>query len=219
MHSVMLLTKTWAAERKDIVRNLGKVLLKSGGLKFGAFTLASGKLSSYYIDLRIVPSLPSVFSQVIRAYTSLIKRNVRENRFDIVAGIPTAGLTYATAVAYELSKPLIYIRKEKKEYGTGKEVEGLLPPGAKVVIIDDVITTGGSLIAAINSVRRSGGTAEKAVVLIDRLEEGKKNLADVEVDLVSLTSIAEITDFLYDMNIIEDAQRNAIYAQAGISKS
>jgi len=219
MHSVMLLTKTWAAERKDIVRNLGKVLVKSGALKFGAFTLASGKLSSYYIDLRIVPSLPSVFSQVIRAYTSLIKRNVRENRFDIVAGIPTAGLTYATAVAYELSKPLIYIRKEKKEHGTGKEVEGLLPPGAKVVIIDDVITTGGSLLAAINSVRRSGGTVEKAVVLIDRLEEGKKNLADVEVDLVSLTSIAEITDFLYDMNIIEDAQRNAIYAQAGISKS
>ncbi|MCS4537313.1 MAG: orotate phosphoribosyltransferase [Thaumarchaeota archaeon] len=219
MHSVMLLTKTWAVERKDIVRNLGKVLVKSGALKFGAFTLASGKLSSYYIDLRIVPSLPSVFSQIVRAYTSLIKRNVRENRFDIVAGIPTAGLTYATAVAYELSKPLIYIRKEKKEYGAGKEVEGLLPPGAKVVIIDDVITTGGSLIAAINSVRRSGGTAEKAVVLIDRLEEGRKNLADVEVDLVSLTSIAEITDFLYDMNIIEDAQRNAIYAQAGISKS
>lgn len=219
MYSVVLLTKTWAAERKDIVRNLGKVLVKSGALNFGAFTLASGKLSSYYVDLRIVPSLPSVFSQVIRAYTSLIKRNVRENRFDIVAGIPTAGLTYATAVAYELSKPLIYIRKEKKEHGTGKEVEGLLPPGAKVVIIDDVITTGGSLLAAINSVRRSGGTVEKAVVLIDRLEEGKKNLADVEVDLVSLTSIAEITDFLYDMNIIEDAQRNAIYAQAGISKS
>ena len=213
------LKKTWATERKDIVRNLGKVLVKSGALKFGAFTLASGKLSSYYIDLRIIPSLPSVFSQVIHAYTSLIKLKVREDRFDIVAGIPTAGLTYATAVAYELSKPLIYIRKEKKEHATGKEVEGLLPPGGKVVIIDDVITTGGSLIAAINSVRRSGGTVKKAVVLIDRLEEGKKNLADVEVDLVSLTSIAEITDFLYDMNIIEDAQRNAIYSQAGISKS
>jgi orotate phosphoribosyltransferase len=216
---MLLATKTWAAERKDIIRNLGKVLVKSGALKFGAFTLASGKLSSYYIDLRIVPSLPSVFRQIIYSYKSLIKQTIRENRFDIIAGIPTAGLTYATAVAYELSKPLIYIRKEKKEHGTGKDVEGLIPPGAKVVVIDDVITTGGSLIAAINSVRRSGGTIEKAIVLIDRLEEGKKNLADVGVDLVSLTSIAEITDFLYNMNIIEDAQRNAIYAQAGISKS
>ena len=94
--------KTWAVERKDIVRNLGKVLVKSGAIKFGVFTLTSGKLSSYYIDLRIVPSLPSVFSKIIHAYASLIKRNVREDRFNVVAGIPTSGLTYATAVAYEL---------------------------------------------------------------------------------------------------------------------
>ncbi|MBM3898464.1 MAG: orotate phosphoribosyltransferase [Thaumarchaeota archaeon] len=216
---MLLTTKTWATERKEIIRNLGKILVKSGALKFGAFTLASGKLSSYYIDLRIVPSLPSLFEQVIHAYKSLIKQNIRGNGFDIIAGIPTAGLTYASALAYELSKPLIYMRKEKKEHGTGKDVEGLLPPGAKVVVIDDVITTGGSLITAIDFVRRSGGTVEKAVVLIDRLEEGKKNLAKIGVDLVSLTSITEITDFLYNMNIIEDAQRNAIYVQAGISKS
>ena len=215
----LLAAKTWAAERKDMVRNLGKVLVKSGALKFGAFALASGKLSSYYIDLRIIPSLPLVFGQIIRAYASLIKRNVREDMFNMIAGIPTAGLTYAAAVAYELTKPLIYIRKEKKEHGAGKEVEGLLFPGAKVVIIDDVITTGGSLIAAINSIRKSGGSVEKAVVLVDRLEEGKKNLAGVGVDLVSLTSITELIDFLYEMSVIDGWQRDAIYAQAGISKS
>lgn len=210
---------SWAAERRNIVRNLGKVLVKSGALKFGAFTLASGKLSSYYIDLRIVPSLPSVFREVVYAYATLIKKSVREDKFNVIAGIPTAGLTYAAALSYELSKPLVYVRKEEKGHGTGKEIEGILPPGAKVVIIDDVITTGGSIISAVNSIRRSGGVVEKAVVLIDRLEEGKNNLTKIGVELVPLTSIAEITDFLYEMNIIEDSQRDAIYTQAGLSKS
>lgn len=210
---------SWAEERKSIVSNIGKVLVKSGALRFGTFTLTSGKLSSYYVDLRIVPSIPGVFREVIRAYVSLIKKSVPLNEIDAIGGIPTAGLTYATAVSYELAKPLIYIRKEEKKHGTAKDVEGLLSPGAQVVIIDDVITTGTSVISAVNAIRNNGGIVKRAVVLIDRLEGGKENLAKVGVELVTLTSIVEITDFLYDMNAIEDSSRNAIYAQAGLSKS
>jgi orotate phosphoribosyltransferase len=202
-----------------MVSNIGKVLVKSGALKFGTFTLTSGKLSSYYVDLRIVPSIPGVFREVIHAYVSLIKKSVPLNEIDAIGGIPTAGLTYATAVSYELAKPLIYVRKEEKKHGTAKDVEGLLSPGAQVVIIDDVITTGTSVISAVNAIRNNGGIVKRAAVLIDRLEGGKENLAKVGVELVTLTSIVEITDFLYDMNIIEDSSRNAIYAQAGLSKS
>lgn len=210
---------SWAEERKSIVSNIGKVLVKSGALRFGTFTLTSGKLSSYYVDLRIVPSIPGVFREVIHAYVSLIKKSVPLNEIDAIGGIPTAGLTYATAVSYELAKPLIYVRKEEKKHGTAKDVEGLLSPGAQVVIIDDVITTGTSVISAVNAIRNNGGIVKRAAVLIDRLEGGKENLAKVGVELVTLTSIVEITDFLYDMNVIEDSSRNAIYAQAGLSKS
>lgn len=193
--------------------------MKSGALKFGTFTLTSGKLSSYYVDLRIVPSIPAIFREVIHAYVFLIKKSVPLGEIDAIGGIPTAGLTYATAVSYELAKPLIYVRKEERKHGTGKNIEGLLSPGAQVVIIDDVITTGSSIISAVNAIRNNGGILKKAAVLIDRLEGGKENLAKIGVTLVPLTSIVEITDFLYDMNIIEDWNRNAIYAQAGLSKS
>lgn len=216
---VVILKKTWEEERNKIIRNIGKILVKSGALKFGTFTLTSGKLSSYYVDLRIVPSLPDIFREVIHAYVFLIRQHVPPSHIDGIAGIPTAGLTYATAVSYELSKPLIYVRKEERKHGTAKEVEGLMSPGQKFVIVDDVITTGQSIISAVDSVRRSGGTVERAVVLIDRLEGGKENLAKTGVSLVPLTSIVEITDLLYDMNIIEDSHRDAIYAQAGLSRS
>ncbi len=210
---------SWAEERKSIISNIGKVLIKSGALKFGTFTLTSGKLSSYYVDLRIVPSIPGVFREVIHAYVSLIKKSVPLGEIGAIGGIPTAGLTYATAVSYELAKPLIYVRKEERQHGTGKDVEGLLSPGAQVIIIDDVITTGSSIISAVNAIRNNGGIVKRAAVLIDRLEGGKENLAKIGVTLVPLTSIVEITDFLYDMSIIEDSSRNAIYAQAGLSKS
>lgn len=215
----VILKKSWEEERSKMIRNIGRVLVKCGALKFGTFTLTSGKLSSYYIDLRIIPSLPDIFREIIQAYVSLIRQRVPHSQIDGIAGIPTAGLTYATAVSYELSKPLIYVRKEERRHGTGKEVEGLLSPGQKFVIVDDVITTGQSIISAVHSVRRSGGTVERAVVLIDRLEGGKENLAKTEVSLVALTSIVEITDLLYDMNIIEDSHRNAIYAQARLNRS
>ena len=213
------LKKSWKEERRKIIGNLGKILVKSGALKFGTFTLTSGKLSSYYVDLRIVPSLPDVFREAIHAFTSLIEQGIPPKEMNGIAGIPTAGLTYATAVSYYLSKPLIYVRKEERKHGTGKEVEGLLTPGQKFVIVDDVVTTGKSIITAVNAIRRSGGTVEGAVVLIDRLEGGTENLAKIGVTLFPLASIVEITDLLYDMNIIEDSHRDAIYAQAGLSKS
>ena len=210
---------SWREERKSVISKIAKVLVKSGALRFGTFALTSGKLSSYYVDLRIVPSIPGVFREVVHAYISLIKKSIPLNEIDAIGGIPTAGLTYAATVSYELAKPLLYVRKEERKHGTGKDVEGLLSPGAQVVIIDDVITTGGSIISAVNVIRNNGGIVKKAVVLIDRLEGGKENLAKIGVALVPLASIVEVTDFLYDMNIIEYSNRNAIYAQAGLSKS
>jgi orotate phosphoribosyltransferase len=202
----------WNERRSKLVEELGKVLVKTGALQFGTFTLTSGKMSSYYIDLRIVPSFPGVFKKVVDAFVDGLKNMVGLDRIDAVGGIPTAGLTYATAVAYRLDKPLIYVRKEPREHGAKKRIEGVIRPGWRVVILDDLITTGDSILKATEAVRSEGGVVEDALVLIDRMEGGKEKLATSNMDLNALVKITELADFLCNLDIIDEDQRNAIYS-------
>jgi orotate phosphoribosyltransferase len=203
----------WEEEREQVVRDLGRILVQARALQFGTFTLSSGKISSYYVDLRIVPSYPDVFEKAVTAYIDAVKNLVGLNEIEAVAGVPTSGLTYATAVAYSLRKPLIYVRDMVKDYGTAKKIEGVMKPGAKVVILDDLITTGNSLIKTIDAIRSEGGEVENAVVLIDRLEGGREKLAEKNVKLNPVTDMLELTDLLYDMEMIDDDQNTAVKSQ------
>ncbi len=203
---------SWDSRRLELIKELGRVLVKIGALKFGTFTLTSGKMSSYYIDLRIVPSLPEVFKRITDIFIDAIKNMVNLDRIDAISGIPTAGLTYSTVIAYKLEKPLLYVRKELREHGTQKRVEGLLRPGWRVLIIDDLITTGNSILKAAEAIRNEGGLVEDALVLIDRMEGGKEKLATSNIKLKALAKITELADLLYDMSVIEEDQRKAIYS-------
>src|SRR5919206_4380319 len=136
---------------KDFVFEFASFLLKSNSLKFGVFTLASGKQSAYYIDLRMLPSFPEYFRLVINALKDTITRKV--GNFDIIASVPTSGLVFGSALAYEMNRPFIYARIQPKSYGTEKIVEGFLEPGSKVVIVDDVATTGTSVSRAAEIMR------------------------------------------------------------------
>jgi len=207
---------SWDERRFELIKELGRVLVKTGALQFGTFTLTSGKMSSYYIDLRIVPSLPEVFKRITDAFVEALKNMVGLEKIDAIGGIPTAGLTYATAVAYNLEKPLLYVRKEPREHGTQKRVEGLLRPGWRVLILDDLITTGGSILRAAEAIRSEGGIVEDALVLIDRMERGRERLLASNIQLKALTKITELADLLYDMNIIGKDQRKAIYGMVKI---
>jgi len=205
----------WSDVRAKLINDLGRILLKTGALQFGTFTLTSGKLSSYYIDLRIVPSFPGVFRKVISAYVEVFKHLVGLRNVDAVAGIPTAGLPYASAVAYELGKPLIYVRSEERLHGTLKMIEGAITLGWRVTILDDLITTGTSIMRAVDAVRREGGRVQEAVVLIDRREGGAENLKTIGVKLRALTTITELAELLYKMDLIDEGQREAIFKQVG----
>ncbi|MCP8310462.1 MAG: orotate phosphoribosyltransferase [Candidatus Methylarchaceae archaeon HK01M] len=201
----------WDDRRLELIEELGKVLIKTGALRFGTFKLTSGRMSSYYIDLRIIPSYPEVFSKTIDVFVEALKNMVGLGKFDAIGGIPTAGLTYATAVAYNLKKPFIYVRKETRKHGVLKRVEGLLPPGWRVVILDDLITTGNSILRTAKAIREEGGIIEDALVLIDRMEGGKERLVVSNVKLRAIANITEISDFLYDKGIIGSDERMAIY--------
>jgi orotate phosphoribosyltransferase len=210
VEKVVLLS--WDERRLELIKELGRALVKTGALRFGTFTLTSGKMSSYYIDLRIMPSLPGIFKRITEAFVEAIKNMVGIERIDAIGGIPTAGLTYSTAVAYKLEKPLLYVRKEPKEHGIQKRVEGLLRPGWRVLILDDLITTGSSILRTAEAIRSEGGIVEDALVLIDRMEGGRERLENFNIKLKALAKITELSDLLYDMNIIGEDQRKAIYA-------
>lgn len=196
----------------NFVSDMALFLLKSNSLKFGVFTLASGKQSPYYIDLRILQSFPSYFRLSIFALRDLINKQIGSD-FDCLGSIPTSGLIFASALGYEMLKPLIYVRKDLKPYGGSKIVEGYLKPGGKVLLIDDVATTGTSLSHAIKVIRENGAIVKDAVAIISRLEGAEEKLNDMGVRLISLATINEMVNVLHDKGLLDENTLDEIMKQ------
>ncbi len=190
-----------------------KVLVKTGAIKFGVFTLTSGKLSPYYVDLRIVPSFPEALSKVVGIYEDLVRTAVGIKKFHRIAGVPTAGVPFASILSFRLRKPFLYVRKETKTHGRERRIEGLLSPGEKILIVDDLITTGKSTGEAVEAVRSEGGLVEDAVVLIDREEGGAKHLKAMGVTLHAFIKISQIAKQLYALGAIDESKFKDIVRQ------
>ena len=187
-----------------------RVLVKTGALKFGLFTLSGGKLSPYYLDLRILPSFPDAFQKSVELLVENAKRILG---VDKIAGIPTGGLPWASVLAFSLSKPLVYTRKDVKLHGRERKVEGVLSPGDRVLLIDDVITTGKNTTTALQSLRGEGGVVKHALVLLDREEGGKSHLEASGVELHSVVRISEVAQKLLDMDAITKTQYEELTGQ------
>ncbi|MCZ6613503.1 MAG: orotate phosphoribosyltransferase [Thaumarchaeota archaeon] len=193
---------------KGIEKDLAAILVESGALTFGKFKLSSGKLSTYYLDLRVLPSRPQAFNRVIEAYSVAIKGV--NGAVDMIGGVPTSGLTFATALAYSLAKPMIYVRDKKKSYGKSKKIEGVLTPGSNVILIDDLVTSGASIISAAEAIRDEGGLVKECIVLIDREEGAQKNLLRSSIRLHSISTISTIATQLHESGHIDRNKMSAI---------
>ena len=186
----------------DFVKEFATFLLQKEVLKFGDFTLSSGKNSSYYIDLRLISSYPHPFRKMIKSLQKLVSDELGFDNIESFASVPTGGLVIASALAMETVKPLVYVRTKPKEHGTTKLIEGRIEKGMRVVMIDDVATTGGSMINGIKILKESGAKITDAFVIMNRLEDAEKNLELEGVKLHQLTDIIEITKSLQESNLI-----------------
>ena len=186
----------------EFVKEFAIFLHQNDIIKFGDFTLASGKKSSYYIDLRLVASFPHIFRKMIKNLQKLVSEKTGLDNFDSLVSVPTGGLIIGSALAIETVKPLIYVRDKPKDYGTTKSIEGKISSGMKVVLIDDVITTGNSVINGIKQLKDAGLSISDVYVIIDRLEGASNALKLEEVNLYQLTDVLEITKILFQEKLV-----------------
>lgn len=201
-------------QAEQLKEKLCKVLYRIGALRFGAFKLTSGKVSPYYIDLRLVPSFPDAFEQVCNVYIEMVREHVGTDSFKRIAGIPVSGLLFASVVAHELRKPLLFPRTAQKAHGRERKVEGVLNPGDTVLIIDDLATSGKSIMKAVASLRTEGGVVNDAVVLIDREEGGRERLSEGSVQLHHLLKASEAAKTLHQVGAITDTELTTILKQS-----
>lgn len=191
---------------RDLIIGLAEL----GALQFGDFTLASGKRSSMYVDLRLLVSQPNLMQAAAAAYA----KELAALHCDRIAGVPYAALPIGMAVALASGVPLIYNRKESKSHGLGKDIEGLWQPGERVVIIEDVITTGGSIVSSVELFRAAGLVVEDAIVLLDRQQGGVKNLQRNGIRVRSVLDLREVLNLLSETEHIPDDIRQTLARSA-----
>lgn len=187
-------------------KNLVLDLHKIGAVKFGEFTLKSGMVSPIYLDLRVLVSHPEVMKITAKAYSGLLE-NIQ---FDRMAAVPYAAMPIVAAVSAENSRPWIYTRKESKEYGTKKMIEGEYNKEEKVVVVDDMTTNGASKLEVIGPFEKEGLKVSDIVVLVDREQGAKGLLAKKGYKLHSVLPMSNILDILKEEEIIDQTMFDTV---------
>jgi len=176
-----------ALERTPIW-SLLKGLIDAGAVRYGTFTLASGKTSSYYVDIKRAITRPALLRMIANGMAPFA------SDADRIAGVELGAVPVAAAISLVSGKPYLMIRKSTKEHGTKHEFEGDLNRGDRVLFVEDVVTTGGTLRAAIERMRGHGAVIEDCVCVVDREEGGRMLLAEISVRLHALVSAKDLLE-------------------------
>ncbi|OHD73570.1 MAG: hypothetical protein A2177_12260 [Spirochaetes bacterium RBG_13_68_11] len=202
-----------AAADQALVDSIAIGLHSLGAVRFGEFTLKSGQKSPIYLDLRLLVSDPALMRTVAKAMARLLAGLSYER----IAAIPYGGLPIGQAVALEAGRPLIYPRREVKEYGTKKAIEGAFRPGETVVVLDDLVTTGGSKLEAIAPLTEAGLVVKDIVVLVDRGQGGAAELAAHGYALHAVFTLGRLLDALVRRGAIDASTADGVRSELGIS--
>ena len=170
--------------------DLEQALKDCGALQFGDFTLASGAKSKYYIDIKRASTDPKVLKLIAEGMAAKLKE--LGLKVDRIAGIVLGSVPLAAALSLETGIPYVMVRKEKKDHGTGKLIEGVLNQGEKVLVVEDVITSAGSSVKGIATLRAEGAVVDDVFSVIDREAGGSDALAEIGVRLSPLVKASDL---------------------------
>lgn len=198
---------------QDKKEKMANILFKIDAIKFGVFKLSSGKASPYYIDLRVIPSFPDAFREICDFYAEFIESQVGTKNFERIAGVPVTGIIFASQVSYNLKKPFLYVRQGVRLQGRERRVEGILFSGDRVLLIDDLVTTGLTLKKAAEAVRAEGGVVTDAVVFLDREEGAKEKLEQNGIKLHPTLKISEVATVLSESGVMDQESLKIILKQ------
>ena len=183
-----------------------------GAIQFGRFRLHSGRESRIYFDLRVLVSFPDALRQATAAYRVLLETL----EFDLLTATPLAGLPLGTALCLDMDRPLIYPRKTAKSYGTGKNIEGHWSIGQTAVVIDDLITSGDSLLETIATIKAAGLKVSDAVVLIDREQGGRAMLAEQGYHVHAVATVSELLGILQEKGRLNQSQLDEVLSSLNL---
>jgi len=196
----------------DVARKVAKALIEIGGVGFvpdNPITFKSGILSPMYMDNRMFPSYPKEWRVVLDGFISKIKEQKIE--YDMIAGIETAGIPHSAALGALLLIPSVFIRKAAKDHGTKKMVEGGDVTGKKVLLIEDLVTTGGSSLHGVRELRKAGATVTDCLVIVGyELKEAKEAFEKENVRLTQLTDVSTILSVAEGMGKITEANKKIV---------
>lgn len=174
------------------------------------YTWASGLHSPIYTDNRLTISYPAVRQAIFKGMAELIKSHFPETA--VIAGTATAGIPHAAWVAEELGKPLVYVRSKTKDHGRGKQIEGVLKAGQKVVVIDDLISTGGSVLNAVDAVNKAGAEVIGVVsVFTYQLPAANENFAAKGLEYYSVTNYSTLVNAAKDNGLISEDHLESLH--------
>jgi orotate phosphoribosyltransferase len=169
--------------KKDI---LIQHLKECGAIKFGRFVLTSGAISDYYIDIKKASTEPKILKLIAQQMNEYV------NGYDLLAGMELGAVPLVVALSLESGIPYVIIRKEKREHGTGKQIEGGEVTGKNVLVVEDVTTSGGSVIKSIQILRENNAEVEKVLVVVDRESGAREKLEKLEVEFIPLVCVSDI---------------------------
>jgi uridine monophosphate synthetase len=183
-------------------------LYQIGAIKFGDFTLKSGNKSTIYLDLRCIISYP----EILRAVAEAIWQQVPTSTVDVICGVPYTALPIATCISLAQEIPMVMRRKEPKDYGTKKCIEGSFQAGQQCLVIEDVITTGSSILETAKDLEMAGLKIQHVGVLINREQGGKENLQQHHYHLHAAFTLKEVLTTLLASPVLPETERMIVNA-------
>lgn len=194
------------------MKEIAKDLLKIQAVKLSPnepFTWASGIKSPIYCDNRLTISYPKIRTAIAKGIAELISE--KYPKVEVIAGTATAGIPHAAWIAAELDLPLVYVRSKPKDHGRSKQIEGVLHPGAKTVVIDDLLSTGGSVLKAVKAAQNEGADVLGVGAIFSyQLQAIVDNFRQADLSYFTLTNYSELLEVAVETNYISTTERAAL---------